>query len=352
MIRARHWLPFALLACAGTALAQVPAALPCDAKDTGCMLRALHSHAVRKLPTWLGALAQPLVERIEPAPPGIVQYLRWDNAMNGYSQVPQRANVPAAFVAEVKAAMADLPQEVNLLFADKLAGIFLVDDLGGTGYSELVLDDAGNPVAGFIVLDAGVLQSRRANEWATWKERSPFKADPEWELDARIEANAHDSRRNAIQYILLHELGHVLSIGGDIHPRWDIPPKMAGAPEDFRFSRLAWRLDGDQYSSVFDAAFPLRRDVVYYFGAKLPADKMQEVYAQLVKTNFPSLYAATRPGDDFAESFASYVHVVMMQRPWEIVIRRGGHDVAVFKPCWDEPRCADKRKALETLIKR
>ena len=341
----------ALLAGAGIAAAQ-PAALPCEVKDTACMLRALQSHAARKLPTWHGTLARPLVERVEVAPPAIVEYLRWDNALNGYPEVPRTAQVSAAFVAEVKAALGDLPLAVNLLVADKLAGIFLVEDLGGTGYTEIVVDEAGQAVAGFIVLDAGVLQGQRANEWATWKERSPFKPDPDWELDARIETDAQDSRRNAIQYILLHELGHVLAIGNDLHPPWDRPPQEAGAPQDFRFSRLAWRLDGNRYVSTFDEAFPLRADVVYYFGAKLPASAMPDVYAQLRKTNFPSLYAATRPGDDFAESFASFVHVVLMQRPWEIVIRRGGHDVAAFKACWDEPRCAEKRKALEALLKR
>jgi hypothetical protein len=351
MAHASRTALIALLAGTGIASAQPATPLPCEAKDTACMMRALHSHAARKLATWHPALARPLVERVEPAPPAIVEYLRWDNAMNGYSEVPTAAQVPATFIAEVKAALADLPLEVNLLFADKLAGVFLVEDLGGTGYTELIANEAGHAVAGFIVLDAGVLQGRRANEWATWKERSPFKPDADWELDARIETDTQDSRRNAIQYILLHELGHVLSIGNDLHPPWDRAPTEAGAPDDFRFSRLAWRLDGNRHVSTFEADFPLRADVVYYFGAKLPASAMQDVYAQLRKTNFPSLYAATRPGDDFAESFASYVHTVLMQRPWEIVVRRGGHDVAVFKACWDEPRCAGKRKVLESLLK-
>jgi molybdopterin-binding protein len=62
--------------------------------------------------------------------------------------------------------------------------------------------------------------------------------------------------------------------------------------------------------------------VVYYFGAKLPAGQMVATYESLERTNFVTLYAATHPADDFAEAFASYVHGVLMGRPWEISIAR------------------------------
>jgi hypothetical protein len=207
-------------------------------------------------------------------------------------------------------------------------------------------------VAGFIVLDAGVLAGRTANEWATWKESSPFASEPGWQLQARIEPDAQDSRRNAIQYILLHELGHVLAIGGNAHPPWSIAPKDAGPVEAYPFFNLSWQVDraGNRYASLFDGAFPLRKEVAYYFGPKLRASQMEAAYTQLAATNFPTLYAATRPGDDFAESFASYVHVVLMKRPWEITIRHDGELVMRFAACWDEPRCADKRRILQALI--
>jgi hypothetical protein len=75
------------------------------------------------------------------------------------------------------------------------------------------------------------------------------------------------------------------------------------------------------------------------------------VYGELAKTNFPSLYAATRPGDDFAESFASYVHTVVLKRPWDITIAHDGEVVTHVGACWDEPRCADKRRTMEAILK-
>jgi hypothetical protein len=336
-------------ALAFAAFAQAPP--PCPPKDPACLFRALHEHPVRKLGAWEARLAEPLLERVAPASPQMVEYLTWDNLANGYPQQPRTAQVSAGFLAEVKAAFADLPREVQLLFVDRLAGIALVDDLGGTGYTDTIVDASGHEVAGYIVLDAGVLQRLSANEWATWKESSPFIADPAWKLEARIEEDAQDNRRNAIQYILLHELGHVLSIGSNVHPPWTKQPKDGGPDDAYPFFHLSWRTESNAWVPQGGADFALRRDVVYYFGAKLPAARMAETYAQLQKTNFATLYAASRPGDDFAESFASYVHVVLMGKPWSITAWRNGEPVLVYRACWDEPRCAAKRAILDGIVR-
>jgi hypothetical protein len=324
--------------------------LPCTSKDSACIHQALHDHPIRKLATWDAQFAQPLVERVLPASPQMLEYVSWDNVANGYPQRPRPPELSRNFLAEVKAALAELPLQVQLLFVDRLVGIALLDDLGGTGYTDTVIDTTGREVAGYIVLDAGVLERLTANQWATWKESSPFIADPSWKLEARIEDDAQDSRRQAIQYILLHELGHVLSIGRDVHPPWTKQPKDGGPDEAYPFFQLSWHTDDNKWVAKSDAAFPLRREVAYYFGAKLPASRMAETYGQLAKTNFATLYGACSPGDDFAESFASYVHVVMMGKPWSITLKHDGEAVTTFRACWDEPRCAAKRKILEDIV--
>jgi hypothetical protein len=45
------------------------------------------------------------------------------------------------------------------------------------------------------------------------------------------------------------------------------------------------------------------------------------------------------------------VHAVLMKRPWEITIRHDGDLVMRYGACWDEPRCADKRRMLDALLK-
>ena len=337
-----------------SAVGQDMPGLPCAGADKECAQQAMKNHAAIRIATWKGALSLPVAERIGPAPPQLVEYINLDNIANGFPERPRAASLDAALLTDVKGAIADLPAAIWELFGDRLVGVYFVAGLGGTGYTDYVLDAQGKPVKGFVVLDAAVLAGQRANAWATWKENTPFKGGAGFRLDARIEAEGNDNRRNAIQYILLHELGHVLSIGSDIHPPWNISPKDVGSEAKYPFFDLSWSIDrqADKYRTRFDANFPQRTNTVYYFGAKLAAADMLPTYARLKQTNFPSLYAATAPGDDFAESFASYVHVVLMRRPWQVTILRDGKPVDTFRSCWGEPRCTKKQKLLERIIRR
>jgi hypothetical protein len=349
----RFLLASAALVASQAAIAQSAPKLPCAVTDKACAFNTAKSSPVRSLDTWKATLAKPVAERIGPATPQLVEYLNLDNIAHGYPEKPRAAKLDAAFLADVKGAIADLPPGIWHLFEQRFVGLFLVEDLGGTGFTDAVTDKDMKPVAGFIVLDAAVLSRQTANAWATWKENTPFKLQTVFKLDARIEEPANDNRRNAIQYILLHELGHVLAIGGNLHPMWFVAPKDVPANAKYPFFDLSWKIDraASKNESLFDAVLPQRKSVVYYFGAKLAATEMVGVYDNLEKTNYISLYGATSPGDDFAEAFASYVHVVLMKRPWQITITRGDEVVKTFHACWDEERCAAKRRIIEQLLK-
>ena len=348
------FLASAALWMAASVMAQEAPRLPCAEPDKDCVAQATRHHAVHALATWQADLARPLDARFGPAPANLVEYLNLDNILNGYPERPRSVRPDARFMADVQGAIADLPPAIWRLFQDRLIGLYFVEHLGGTGFTDFVVDRNQRPVAGYVVLDAAVLAGQTANAWASWKENTPFRPAPGYRLQARIEADADDNRRNAIQYILLHELGHVLSIGGTIHPPWNLEPKDVPASENYPYFDLSWRVarQENRYTSRFDADFPQRTDVAYYFGAKLDATAMAPTYANLEKTNFPSLYAATIPGDDFAEAFASYVHVVLMQRPWRITLSRDGEAPMRFDACWSAPRCAAKRAVLERILAR
>lgn len=354
VVRTRFAAIAMALLLSAPAPAQDASRLPCASSDKACAKQAVRRHAVRRLDIWKADLARPLNARVGVAPPALIEYLTLDNIAQGFAQRPRPAVLEPAFLEDVKAAIVELPPQVWRLFMDRLVGVYFVDNMGGTGYTDLVQDSGGNRVAGYIVLDAAVLRPLTANTWATWKEGTPFKPQPGWALQARIEADAGDNRRNAIQYILLHELGHVLSAGNTIHPPWDMEPKDVPASAAHPFFDLSWAIDrsANRYAALVEKGFPQRRSVAYYFGARLDASAMAATYTNLEKTNFPSLYAATQPGDDFAETFASYVHVVLLRRPWRVTIAKDGQVVKVFNACWDQPRCAGKRKLLEQLVGR
>ncbi|MEE8542198.1 MAG: hypothetical protein V3S66_11110, partial [Desulfobacterales bacterium] len=64
-----------------------------------------------------------------------------------------------------------------------------------------------------------------------------------------------------------------------------------------------------------------------------------------------SLYAATNMYDDFAETYAMYVHVVLQNRPWKIRIMKEGQTVReITNPILDK-RCESKRVYMDKMFK-
>ena len=254
----------AIAALAMAAGAQAAFELPCKAGDRPCFIQAMRAHPARSAAFWKPSLSRPVTERLGPAPRELVEFLHLDNAANGFPEKPRASRLSADFLADVRGAIADLPPSVRRAFDATFAGVWFVDDLGGTGFTDMYSDASGSPVGGFIVLDAAVLGKFTANAWATWKENTPFKPAKAWKLEARIEDAATDDRRGAIRYILLHELGHVLSINRDVHPRWDIPPGEVPATARFPFFELSWTIDrkASRYVSKFEDGMPMRGQVV------------------------------------------------------------------------------------------
>ena len=344
------WLRVLLLALLLAGL-QGNAAGGCGDRDKACLLAAFNQHPARALATWEAALRKPLVERIGAASASLVNYVSLDNLINAYPERPRATALDPELLRDAKAAFGEIPPSIQALFQERLAGIFFLEDLGSTGYTEYIRNSAGERVASFVILDAGVLKPFSANAWASWKENTPFKPESGYALKALIENPGQDNRKNAIQYILLHELGHVFSVGRDFHAPWDLPQKPA--PQGtYPFLDLSWAAasEADKVASRFDDVFPQRKNVVYYGRAKLDGAQMVQTYSNLEATNFPTLYATTRPGDDFAEAFASYVHVVLLGRPWRITIERDGQLAKVIESCWSQARCAQKRRMLEQLL--
>ena len=332
------------------ASAQAPLNLECKSGEVKCAFEARGKSPVRNKSFWATALAKPLEQRVGAASSELLVYLNLDNIALGLPNRPHAAVIPVDFLRDMNDALAELPPQVKSLVAQKLVGIYLVKDLGGTGLTDYVHGGWFSRDAGFVVLDIDVLTKQSANAWATWKENTPFRADSAYKLEAQIENEAGDNRKNAIQYILLHELGHIISIGENVHPRWDGPPSSV---EKFPFAALSWKLDpadGKYVSRYDDSVLGERSKLRYYFGASLSAGRMTPLYTQLLETNFPTLYAATHPGDDFAESFVSYVHTVLQKRPWEIRLFSEGKLEKTITSCWDEKRCAEKRAILEQIL--
>ena len=307
----------------------------------------LNRHVARTAAYWGDFAKKPLIERLRlPAPPEMLDYIAKENELEGYAERPRAATISPQFEAEIRQAVVELPPRIQELVRDNVAALSFVNDLGGTAYTEYLVDAN----AGWLVFDVGVLD-RPANAWATWRENSPFMDDPSMRLIATIAPPDEDTRRIGVEMILLHELGHVIGLGKGMHPN-PKPPRDKRA-SDYPFLILSWGLADGKFTSLFDQAMPDRGKVHYYTapGDKPPLTLAPALYEALETTNLPTLYGATNPLDDFAAAFATYVHTVILKRPWQIQILRDNLPVKTYKACWDETRCQEKRALIEKILK-
>lgn len=328
-------------------------AYACDDNDKSCLQTKIDQHVVRTLPYWEKYFSKPSRDRIYIAPAEVIDYIRLDNRMNGFPSITSAALPSEDFLIDIANAIDEVPDKVKRSIKNKFAGVFLVNNLGSTGFTGYIFDGRNNPVAGFVVLDAGVLQQRTANQWASWKESTPFKYNPAFKIEAIIASEKDDNRKYAIQYIFLHELGHILSINESIHPQWRQDPATLSSIKAYEFLTDSWRIDkpNNRFITRFDASvFTKRKRIVYYLDAKLDAGEMIAAYNQLERTDFVTLYAATNPYDDWAESFVTYVHSVLMKKPFQINIKRYGKVEKSYGLCWGTPRCAKKEAILERFF--
>ncbi|MFC1720360.1 hypothetical protein ACFL00_04385 [Pseudomonadota bacterium] len=313
-------------------------------------LEELTAHNVRRLDYWKGFETRSLADRLQPATPEVIDFLQKSNLYQGFPQQPVPARIDKNYLADIRAAIKDIPAAVQALVADKLVALMLVEDLGGSGYMESVLDANGEPVAAFLVLDPTVLD-KNANAWASWKDSTPFMADPEYEIRTHLEEPVDDTRQNALRYILLHEFAHFVGMDPSLNPNWWQEPS-ADALAVARFASLSWVFKDGEYVSRYDSDFTLRPRLVFYGSddSKLPMSDAAPLLRELSKTNFPTPYAATSNADDFAESLANYIHVVVDKRPYWVEVTRNGQTLYRLESCWGTPRCATKEMLLSWLL--
>lgn len=277
-------------------------------------------HIARSMAYWdKSPCKQQSIElRLCDPPAELIDYLRKDNVNQGFTAVPKPMIIDEAFRKDFKKAVAEMPKKVRLMMAPVLLGVFPVKDLDGSAYNEKVSDSEGKNPKFVIVIDAEYL-NHKANEWASLKESNPFKSA---KTVVEIEEEKSNDRAHAIQFILLHEFGHAIGAVNQVHPDWSRPENSDQDPSHYSFSKIGWRLSqkGDRLTIVDETVYPLRPDVQFYRGqnTKLPDDKKTEVYTQLRKTELVSLYAGTNMLDDFAETFAHYVHEKILKKPFRV----------------------------------
>lgn len=303
---------------------------------------------------WHAYSQRPLLDRIDTAPKEVLQYVTAVNAAASSEAELKPAlpyQIPSDFLADIRAAIAQLPAIVQAKLEPRLLGIFLASGVGSSAITDVVAQQDGRLIGAVVLLDAEVFLTRSANVWMEWKESTPFTQHPDFQLKAQIAAPDGDHRQQALQYLLLHESGHVLSVDTEFLPNWWSGSQKFKDTEEYSFLSICWQIamNGD-IIPLIRHNFEQRSKIAYYSSSRLAAENMTAIYQNLSRTAFPTLYASTTVYEDFADSFASYVHVVLMKKPWQIEIFQADQLVLRFSDFWNSPRAQRKAQIFAEFL--
>lgn len=300
---------------------------------------------------WEAVLKKPLVERLASAPDELLAYVELVNASTGNPHRPHAAIIPKDFLVDVRAAIQEMPSVIKEKLSAPLLGVYFGHGLGSSGITDVVVKITGELVGVVTVLDLDALLNRSANEWATWKENTPFITMGSYRIEAIIENDKNNNRKNAIQYLLLHEFGHVLTARNMFLPNWWLSSQYFKSTDEYTFLPLSWQITmTGEIIPLLREDFKHRKLIAYYTENKLPSEDVMNFYESLEKTSFATLYAATNSYDDFAESFASYVHFILLKKPFEIRIRHENKIIMHLENYWLSKRCTAKYQILAEYL--
>lgn len=265
------------------------------------------------------------------------------NELEGFSQKP----VPNKKFNEIKKSISKIasrePARLKNLKNESIYGIYFCSKLGSTGLTGFIRDGSSSP-GGFIILDGDKIH-KKANEWISEKEESVFQESKKSKVRIRIANKKNNTFENALEYILLHEMGHIVA------QKCEILPDQGSKNRDFskyEFSREDWI---DAESSKHDKNFPLRKFIQFYDEDSdffLGNDGIA-IYTQLLKTPFPTLYSSLNPDEHFADSFVSYVHIFIYKYPWELEINTPKLSLTMANGL-NEPRSRREKSQIEKIL--
>ena len=186
---------------------------------------------------WTALQQRPLHERILALPAEVRDFVYQVNLASGLDAQPSAVEPDAQLSADLMEALRGMPAALLGLVDPLLLGICLGRHIGSSGVTDIVVDKNDGRILGCVVLlDVDAFAGHTANSWASWKENLPFHAEGGIALDVTIAEPEQDTRAGALQFLLLHEFGHVLTADASFLPPWWAP-----APDQaFAFLDLSW----------------------------------------------------------------------------------------------------------------
>jgi hypothetical protein len=272
--------------------------------------------------------ATPIADRIQSAPKFVLEHLREVDGRDDYAAYEPTA----ADVGLTLEYLELLPAWFDAMLKERLVGIYFVENLVGSAFTEFVLDK-DDTVYAFIAINPATLRTG-LSEWMTAREASCFSAAGSGAGAQSVFVDCGTTYK-ALLYALVHECGHVADYVFHYTPYVEPTIEELGlGVADTTFVENIWT----EYAKPEDRAeFAGRTDVTFYGlggGPKIPLGDAAGLYQRLSNSPFPSLYAAQNWAEDFAECFTWYLFTDRLGQRCRVGLRRGGTVEVEYEPIY------------------
>ena len=199
----------------------------------------------------------------------------------------------------------------SISFMDNMPNTALTSPVGTSGATKM-----------FNITFRASLLDENISQWATWKENTCFNQQADSNYRVRVEGGEMDG----IVYVLMHEATHVVDVVTNITPRLT---KENAAVKPTEFTKNIWRLMNVPAEPYIDSLLEQTR---FRSGKPVPISLSPDIYNQLSKTPFPSLYAMAAWSEDIAELATIHHLTTKLNQPFYIVVTKNNAELAKFEP--------------------
>lgn len=211
------------------------------------------------------------------------------------------------------------PLHVKIL-KENLHSISFMDNMPNTALTSPVI--SADSIKKFnITFRAGIL-NETISEWATWKEKSLYDTSANPTFEVQIDAGNLD----AFVYVLLHEATHVVDAVLKLTPNAEEDENLV---QHTSYTKNIWRLFNSPRAKFTN---PILEKTRFRSGKVQSITSAKEIYNELEKTPFVSLYGMASWYEDIAELVTIYHLTNKLNQPFVVYIKENGQIMSKFEP--------------------
>ena len=263
----------------------------------------------------------PLASRASAPPPVVLNYLmKLDNRTDYEPYAPGGNEMKI-----IESAVASLPPKHTEALKKRLIGIYFIRNFFGNGLADWVVGPR-DTVYTVLVFNSKVF-TKNLTELLTEKERTCFLADnPEY--DIHIDCG---KKYNGFHYILVHEATHAVDYVINMTPYADREYRdhLKISASETEFTKSIWiGYDSPRVRYSFSKR-------VFFYGSPKPQLRISEsaeIYKELSRSPFASLYGSQSWAEDLAELAAFYHITGVLGQPYAITVTRKGKTAVSVRP--------------------